>query len=203
MDGRTHASVGVATGLLLSCTVPIASSYEQLAIGIGASIVGSLFADLDIEQSLGGKSLRKFLSFAVPIVSILFLGKVLGFIDFSKSGIKTEQILAMLLFVGIGIYARSRPHREFTHSIFILYCTTACVYCFMWSYVWPWYLAGYLSHLVIDILNTKGESILWSLPPKFSLRLCKADGITNKVLFFAGIIASIAVIAFKGGVWFG
>lgn len=203
MEGKTHASVGAAAGLLSSCVMPVACTKGEMFVGIGASIVGALFADLDVKHSQGGKLLNKFLTAVIPMAVILALGGAAGIFDFSKVTINVRHAAAFLVFIGIALYAETRPHREFTHSIFILSCTTACVYFFMPGSVWVWYSAGYLSHLLVDCLNTKGESLLWPLPGKFCLKLCKADGVTNRVLFYAGIIAAFVIVAVKGGVHFG
>lgn len=204
MEGKTHASVGVAVGLATSLVLPMGPDrYESVLVGAGAAAVGALFADLDLDQSNGSKMLNKVLTIVIPTAVILVVLAVTGLIDLTKMKFKAEQLIAFGVLLGVGIFSRTRPHREFTHSILAMVLTTGCVAMAEQGELWKWFAVGYTSHLGIDLLNTKGESLLWPLESKFCLGLCRANGVVNDVLYYAGMIVGILVIVLKEGIAFG
>lgn len=58
----------------------------------------------------------------------------------------------------------------------------------------PYFFVGFISHMVIDAFNGKREKIFWPLGKGFALRLCKADGLVNKLLFHISNIAVFLLI---------
>lgn len=198
MSGDTHAAVGAAVSgvvaVSLSNLLSIPTSKESLFIGMVIGAVGGLFPDLDSRKSKGNKLLNKALLVIIPIVLCLCILIYLGKFKFNDLGISTEQLISSVVFLGIAIFARTRPHREFTHSFLVCAVTTACVYVCINSTAWIWFGVGYLSHLAIDYPNEKGESLLWPLPSKFCLHLCSSSGIANKVCRYAGLLLATVII---------
>ncbi|MCD8021756.1 MAG: metal-dependent hydrolase, partial [Lachnospiraceae bacterium] len=93
----------------------------------------------------------------------------------------------LLLFLLLCILGRLTPHRSFTHSlpgmflmsyaIFLIYPPFAESFC-----------VSFLFHLALDILNKKPVRLLYPLRKGFSLNLCYADGIVNRLLFGGGLL---------------
>ena len=86
----------------------------------------------------------------------------------------------------------SQPHRSFMHSFAALALLTACV-----DIIYPdasaYFAVGFLSHLVLDVLNRKPEKLLWPWKKGFCLGLCSARGVVNRALLGVGM-ASLTVI---------
>ena len=100
-------------------------------------------------------------------------------------------LIALIVLVVIGLKSN---HRGFTHSILAL-ALFSTVTCLILGETWKWFAIGYASHLVIDLLNKNGESLLFPLTTKVCLNLCKADGITNKVLGSLATVTTLVVLA--------
>lgn len=65
-----------------------------------------------------------------------------------------------------------------------------------------YYAAGFLSHLAIDLLNTKGESLLWPSPGKYCFSLCKAGGVGDKAIGYAAGVLSVLLLLGGATAWF-
>ncbi len=57
-----------------------------------------------------------------------------------------------------------------------------------------YFLIGFMSHLILDILNYKGVQLLWPCKKSFKLELCHSDGIVNLLLMLADIAIIIVEI---------
>ena len=203
MQGKTHATIGAAVGMCVATAMPdnVSGNINQIVLQVGASVIGALFADLDIENSKGGKILNKVLGFISAIGVAGFLGLKLGVLELGKLNLNWNSFVCFVAFLAIGVYSRTRPHREFTHSIMVMAVTTMLLSGFTTMYYWVWYAAGYISHLVIDFPNKKGESLLWPLKQKFCLQLCTANGIADKILYWVGIALTTILLFVKVGVY--
>lgn len=58
------------------------------------------------------------------------------------------------------------------------------------------FVIGYLSHLVIDLLNNKGEQLFYPLPNRYCVELVPVSGKVNDVLFcgFSVVAAGLLLI---------
>lgn len=94
------------------------------------------------------------------------------------------------------------PHRGATHSL-----TVAALWFWLAFSARHWSLAigtlhlsfyvvmlgaavGYLSHIVIDLLNREGEQLLWPLRRRFAFHLVSSDGIANTVAEVVFLVAA-------------
>ena len=71
MNGKTHTAVGIATGLALVSVLPTVTgaNYTDLTFSLGASVIGALFPDLDLNQSKGNQVLNKVLACGIPALN--------------------------------------------------------------------------------------------------------------------------------------
>lgn len=199
MSGDTHAAVAASTAL--ACAATIASplmigSGEAVLAGTFVAVLGGLFPDLDQRNSKGSKILDKIVLVGIPglFLELLISNK------FVIGGLKcTPQIIAMMLLLGVSFLAKTRPHREATHSLLAMLVTTLLVYTAFINNFWVWWGIGYASHLFVDYFNTKGEAILFPQPGRYCLKLCSANGIVNKVLKYIGLISTAALYFYVGG----
>ena len=129
MSGDTHAAVGIAVGSLALSVAPpaISGTVTGIAITLVASIIGALFPDLDLANSKGSLMLNKALKFIVPVLVLGFLGIRFGLIKRQRVGFSTVSLVAFCIFLLVGFFARTRPHREFTYSLSVLFGTTILI----------------------------------------------------------------------------
>lgn len=172
MLGKTHSAVGAASALLIVGGTAVNHPVD-LAIGAAIAGIGGLLPDID----LGSEHSQKIAIFT----AITFI--VLGLKNFSPATIIGCFPLAFL--EGAGLKSN---HRGFTHSILALGLFSLVAYFMIPKYA-IWFAVGYASHLVIDLLNKKGESLFFPIDAKVCFNLCASDGFTNKAL------ASLATLA--------
>lgn len=185
MTGRTHLLVGEATALwVLQPKEP-----KVIATIVAGAAIGSLIADTDIPSSTASKASRKvIIGFILMMLLLVFLDSLIGgkIMDQLQSFSRSQVVLRLLTFMVFLVFSTTRPHREFTHSfiavIIASYCLSGIFYALENAV-----FVGYLSHLIIDYPNKKGEALLWPYPKRFCLNLCSADGLAASVLCYASI----------------
>lgn len=200
VQGKTHAVVGVASTLLLS-TNP--TWYLDCVWGA----VGALMPDVDTGKSMGAKATKKIMKCSGIAIGVLTGLCLLGiylpidewFETVNVNGLEWLSYNSIIGFLGLMILCllgRTQPHRGMTHSLFIMVCASFIVQTINPDFVQP-FAIGYASHLLIDFLNYKGEELLFPISKRFSLGLCRSDGIVNKVMFVSGTLLCIALIFSK------
>ena len=117
----------------------------------------------------------------IPTVIMSAIGGMLPDIDHKSSFISNLLIFPKAL---------PLKHRGITHSFASSMFTTLCVWVFGRTAAIMWFV-GYLSHLVIDYLNTKGEQLFWPMPNRFCLKLCIANSPVSRFLFYLGALVVI------------
>lgn len=190
MLGKTHAAVGAASALMMVGGI---ASHHPVSLVTGAAIaaIGGLMPDID----LNSKHAK-----ATGATSIVALATV-GIANTSSSLALTQQSLAqpsliagLIALTVLVVLGLNSNHRGFTHSVLALALFSATVYAIIGN-SFSWFTVGYASHLIIDLFNKKGESILFPLKTKVCFNLCAADGITNKVLGSLATVVSVMVLA--------
>ncbi len=195
MQGKTHAAVGVASALLLS-TNP--TWYLDCICGA----VGALMPDMDTEESIGVKATKKILVCSGVVLGALTTLQFLGWIEIvnlKEIGFEWLSYNTIAGFLGLMVLCligRTQPHRGLMHSLPMMAVASFVVWMMYPGFMQP-FAIGYASHLVIDLLNYKGEQLLFPLSKRFSLGLCKSDGIVNKVMLVCGTLLSIVLVFSK------
>lgn len=182
MLGNTHAAVGAASGLIVLGGL---ASHSPVALVTGATLgaIGGLMPDLDSKHAK-----------AVGLSSVLYLALQGAARNLTSSLAMSTTIAGLIALIVLVVIGLKSNHRGFTHSILAL-ALFSTVTCLILGETWKWFAIGYASHLVIDLLNKKGESLLFPLTTKVCLNLCKADGITNKVLGSLATVTTLVVLA--------
>lgn len=198
MRGDTHFAIGAgcaSAALMLggvALGVPIMNTSFETALLFGG--IGGLAPDIDIKNSKG----FKIASIVQIVICTIFIalttmylfkdkGQAIGYVSmFSKE---------LLICVGLMIFiiaGKRDSHRGITHSFVSLMFTTLCILAIGKTEGIMWAI-GYATHLLIDLLNTKGEMLLWPKRHRYCLKLCKSDGLVNRVLLFVGLITIVCV----------
>nr|NNM90128.1 metal-dependent hydrolase [Bacilli bacterium] len=109
---------------------------------------------------------------------------------------------------------RLDDHRGFTHSIL-----AAAPWWVLAYFSQPWRVTigpihfsffpivvgaavGYSSHIVIDLLNKKGEQLFFPLKPRFALHFCSAEGFWNRAFEYLSLIAFFGLALWSIGLTF-
>lgn len=194
MSGNTHASAGLAAGLAVTA-ISGAGFDSGVIAGLCWAVAGSLFPDLDQPRSKGNKIIAKVLPFVLAALCLCVFVNGNVFSLGSKAGLHFIGIVSILL---LAFFCKTRPHREFSHSLVAMAAGSLCSALCGGIFSALMFGVGYASHLVLDLLNGRGESLLYPSRQKFCLRLCASDGKANKALGF--LFWCFSVLIFAGGV---
>ena len=101
-------------------------------------------------------------------------------------------VLACAAFLAICAYGKKTPHRSFFHSFLAGGLLMSSVGVFLPILV-PYFGIAFVSHLALDFLNHKGEQLLYPYRKRFSLGICSASGLVNRLFLFCGSVLSAGV----------
>ena len=192
MLGKTHMAVGVAASLLLlqPHTLP------ELILGAGTAAVGSVISDIDCGTSESSRRADQIIFVLETIVIGIVVVEAhwhLGRYQRLMSNSSVSRIvLACAAFLAICAYGKKTPHRSFFHSFLAGGLLMSSVGVFLPILV-PYFGIAFASHLVLDFLNHKGEQLLYPYRKRFSLRICSASGLVNRLFLFCGSVLSVGV----------
>lgn len=185
MKGKTHIAVGLASTTLIT-------SWLITPAGLFSAILGSLWPDEDIDGSTISTRISGlfkdilFIGLGIYLINIFLkkqgisftLPTIIADLKFQLS-IKTEFGIAIL--VAVFIWSRILGHRRFSHSFLGLFVNSFGVWLIFPNIV-QWFALGYVSHILIDLLNHKGEELLYPLHFKFCLGLCDAGKLVDNII---------------------
>ena len=185
MMGKTHLFMGITAAAVL--TQPDTAG-ECLAAVIGGS-VGGVLSDIDVKPGKGSRDDpdARVMAAGLCVLALMLDHLVGGGILAELYACGRERLylglgmLSLLCFVGY-----FQPHREFTHSFLALVLFSGTVGLFS-RMLQPAFAAGFLSHIVLDLLNKKSVRLLFPIGTGFCLKLCYADKAANRGLLCFGI----------------
>ena len=187
MMGKTHLTMGIAVTALAFHPTDIASWLLTIVGGA----VGGTVADIDSvktdykHDALIGQALAVFILGASLLIDY---GKDIGILSsiaIRNSGFVIVGGVVYLILYIVGFFSR---HRTFTHSLFALALFSFSVYLICPS-IATFYAVGYLSHLVLDILNKKTIPLFFPVGKGFCLGWFYANKIANKCFFWTGFVS--------------
>ena len=192
MLGKTHMAVGVAASLLLLQPHTLA----ELILGAGTAAVGSVISDIDCGTSESSRRADQIIFVLETIVIGIVVVEAhwhLGLYQRLMSNSSVSRIvLACAAFLAICAYGKKTPHRSFFHSFLAGGLLMSSVGVFLPILV-PYFGIAFASHLVLDFLNHKGEQLLYPYRKRFSLGICSASGLVNRLFLFCGSVLSVGV----------
>lgn len=185
MMGKTHLFMGITAAAVL--TRPDTMGGCLAALMGGAA--GGVLSDIDVKPGKGSRDDPDARVMAGGICAL-----VLALDHLTGSGIVKELTTCgqERLYLGLGLLmllclvGYFQPHREFTHSFLALILFSSTVGIFSTS-VQPAFAAGFLSHIMLDVLNKKPVRLLFPIGTGFCLKLCYADKAANRGLLCFGI----------------
>ncbi len=194
MMSKTHLTVGMATALALSTI----STPTECVAALAGGAIGGVLADVDIikddykSDALIGELLAAGITAIVAIIDYIFNWGICRYIIKNK----ITSIVGLISLAVLWIVGFSKDHRSFTHSIFamMLYSgSIALVYPSMGTAC----LLGYLSHLLLDIMNKKKIQLLFPKKGGICFGWCYANKVANKIFMILGFIATILLLIYR------
>ena len=188
MLGATHLAVGVGAALALTQPTTLESCFTAT---IGGA-VGGVLADVDAMKNDGKFGSTQVQGFAVLLtISILILDSIL------KTGVcagiakRSDEALAAggILFGVLWIVGYFSNHRSFTHSLGGM-CLFTCAVSLICPSMSMCFLAGYGSHIVLDLLNKRPLKLFYPLDRGICFRVFYSNREANTLCFYAGCLLS-------------
>ena len=196
MMGKTHIMMGIASALAVTTPRTVGSC---LAAVIGGA-AGGMMSDIDIKSGPGSKDTSSTRSIVLKIISVCLLvdlvtdGGILIYMQYCNDRI---LLMGMAYFVLLYWIGTLREHREFTHSLLALFLFSSSIAMFCMPVAIP-FAIGFLSHILLDILNKKSVKIFFPAEKGVCLRLCYANQLGNRICFVVGVIGTVLCLGQAG-----
>lgn len=197
MMGKTHA----VTAAALALAVLRPDSVPMLAAGSVAALMGGITADMDTDSSLSHKGANGVVlaSILLPLAAVaaeyFFHIGMLAYLV--SANLSWRNALGAVLFIVLCAVGRTTAHRTVMHSLAALVVMTGCV---GWVFpgAAPYFGIGYACHLLLDLFNRKGMQMFFPFKKRVCFNWCRADGLTNMLLFRGGTVLFILLVIVLG-----
>lgn len=182
MTKETH----VATGLAISTAVLMPNSLYTLGVCICGAAIGSAIPDIDIAASKPRKELNTIVClsvFTITALVILEFAFKIGIYQMveSQAGLY-RVVLGFVTFLLLSIYGTTTKHRSYTHSLLGVVSFSGAMWIMSPSMALPFCL-GFVSHILLDMLNTKKVRILYpNTKYGIAFKLCHSVGKANTTI---------------------
>ncbi|WP_275372743.1 metal-dependent hydrolase [Clostridium tertium] len=195
MLGKTHIAVGAATALTLLGT----NDVSTITLGTTLAAVGATLADVDTKESKAAKGLANTALIILVALVVAPVFKTIPSDLLNKSTLLSSinlNPIAIAMAVGYGIIGVTSDHRGFTHTIEgTLLISLAMV--LIIPRLAPWFIIGYITHPIIDLLNYKPVRLTMFSKKRFALKLCHAGGPVDKVIRILAIVWTVIMLGFR------
>lgn len=188
MNGSTHMAVGVASSLLI---LQPKLDAKEIVLGTTLAIIGSLVSDIDVDTSKANKAVNKIIWIIGSVGSISLIIDYFLKLKIYESILNNADIMRVIvsisLFSIVLMFAKMTPHRSFSHSIagvLAFYIPVSLVF----KEASLYFLVGIISHIVIDLFNKKKIQLFYPVKYGVCFKLCRANGIVNKILFYISAV---------------
>ena len=193
MMAFTHLTIGMAAAVAIYRPDTF---VDYMPVFAGASI-GSIICDFDCrsEKNMRDALYGRIAAFVIFIISVL--------IDFIKKGKISNYVLSnlsnklllggLVVFIVVSLFAVFSEHRKFSHSLLALVLYSGSLLFVCRPILIP-FIIGYVSHILLDVMNKKPVLILWPSEKGFSLDWFYAGKTANTVFLVLGCFGLIAAI---------
>lgn len=192
MMSFTHLAVGAGTAL----AVMHPNDPKGCCLAVIGGFLGGVIPDADILQHDYKKDALKGQIIAFLTTACLFLAdRIIGFnifTDFPPANIIWLNI-GLILFAVLYVICLPQPHRGFSHSLLAMALFSVSI-AFIYRPLLPFFLLGFASHIVIDLLNKRGVKVFFPANLGICLRLCTANGLANSILQIVGFVVAIVFL---------
>lgn len=193
MMGKTHITIGVTSALLIAQHSPV----EEFHVAILGGAIGGIICDIEVESNsyfMDARVGRIIVGFIALITLSCDFFFSLGMIEYILSHMGFLQNTGIFIFTATYILGTASNHRTFTHSILALLILCLAFHC-IYPRIVPYFAAGFISHIMLDLLNKKKVQVFYPLRKGFCLKLCYADKEANTIFMYIGLIISPVLLA--------
>ena len=191
---KTHIAIGMSSALAITHPTTVSGVATALIGGsLGGWIVDIDCKNTDVDREDVYDAIIDVLFIGTFIVLDYFVGN--GMCQYISENLGIRLLAVTICFIGLMIIGFKTTHRSFTHSFlgWLLYGMIMFILCRPIAIP---FMAGYLSHIIVDLFNKKGEQLFFPLKTRFCFRLCDSDGTANKTLFWIAFILGVILGAF-------
>lgn len=183
MEKKTH--VACANMIAIGLVKP--NNISSLLITCGFASLGGLLPDVDLKDSTTDRLFDRLMASLITVIAMNFFLKYFLDIDIYEKikelNIIFNYLISVFIFIIMGYLGSKFSHRSFTHSILGCFVYTLILsYGFNNNILIP-FLCGYISHIILDLLNKKGVALFYPSKYRFCFNLCESNGKINKLLF--------------------
>lgn len=186
MNGRTHTAAGLACSVTAAALVmPETLTLQGLVLGSAAAVMAATLPDCDQYERNMKAAVRCLIQLIVFCILAQWLTEK-----------PTNWQYAVFFIVGIFAGAVTE-HRSMTHSVVALFA-------FSWMFgvmigdnqeLTFWFFLSYVSHLVLDMLNKRGEMLFWPFSrERFCLKLSRSESRLGTLIFKVATVWYAAVL---------
>lgn len=187
MKCRTHIVAANALSLMILNPAGIVPTITVMA---GASLGGAT-PDLDAND-MHKKSDYLFGLAGLTFIAFILLDMYMNWNIFDDPYL---SILGAVLYMIIGFIGKHKAHRSILHSLMSLIVLGGIVYMSFNMIFWP-FVIGYISHILLDILNIRPVRVFYPLKKGISLKISRFDGLLNSFIFYSSILIIVICIIF-------
>ena len=193
MMSKTHIAVGIAASLAAA-----PATAEGLSFALMGGAIGSLICDIDRNSDRPSRDVRQGWGIAFTVFFTAFMHESYAYWQtFRAETIFSNPLLLVCLglLVVLLLFAINGAHRGFSHSLLMFLASSVLVF-FINRQTSLFYAVGFLTHLLLDILNKKPVRVFY--PAKgVCLGWFYADGLANRILLLAGTGGCAALLILK------
>ncbi len=186
----------MAVGVAAALAVGRPDTLPLLVGGTMAAAIGSVISDIDMGASSAHHEADYITAFMVSVCLAVFFGDMylkLGVYEAISHRVSASaQLPVALVFIGICAIGKISRHRHFMHSFLCLMLLGACI-CRMFPRVVSYFAVAFLTHLFLDLWNTKKVYLWWPLKRGYCFKICRSAGRLNRLLFAVGIVSSVTL----------
>ena len=193
MMSKTHLAVGIA-----ACLAAAPATAEGLSYALMGGAVGSLICDIDRSSERPSRDVKQGWVLAFTVFFAGFMHESYVYWQTFKAEhllLDPLKVACLGLLLVLYLFAIFGAHRGFSHSLLMCIGSSVLIF-YLNRQTCLFYLIGFLTHLLLDILNKKPVRIFYPAGG-FCLGWFYADGLANRILLLAGTAAAAGLLMVK------
>ena len=198
MTGKAHTALGVGTALgaceLMGCVG--GSDLSKVGLCVVVAATAATLPDIDV-----GAAKKVYRYSIMGLLAALVAAVLFAVLKHGSVGEIPLTLVGLVIVCGLSIFGKNQPHRGFTHSftalaayaVGVVLCTGGMAMKYRRVVVIAFVIA-YLSHILIDLLNKKGEQLFYPMPKRYCFKVCTASGVGNEATCLAGAFLTVVLL---------
>ncbi len=187
--------MGIASALAV--TAP--KNFQECLPAIVGGALGGSISDIDVNSNKSSKNTlyaKLIASGIVPISLIIDYIAKGSMINYVKTCNTTTLGIGVVLFIALCLIGSKQDHRGFTHSLLALALFSLSVGLFCTPILFP-FIIGFISHILLDILNKRSVKIFFPIKKGISFDLCYSNKTADKILLIIGIAVTALFLGYS------